>query len=554
MDNLERILVIDDKEVHRKKMSLAVAALGYKSDTAESGSEGLLKLKNGDFDLVLLDILMPAMDGFEVMEYMKQDPLLREIPVIVISALDGEMDSVVKAIERGAQDFLPKNFDPVLLQARLSSSLERKRNRDREVEHLRQVERLTDAAAILENQVVDPQRLNIMDIAERPDALGQLARVFSSMASQVFEREKRLRQQVRTLRSTGMLFGVGLVSGLGVVLSKIAAEAAAHPFGIALWINIVCAAICLSTSIFRGKFPKLDRSLISVFVVWAFLSTIIAEVAVFWVAQELPASIIALILVSEGFIVFAVASMIKIEEASLRRLVGFVVGLAGVALAIFSTSDSGSVSTPWIWALLALLAPLGYALRTLLITVKLPQDIDMFAANGLCAFTACILLTPVVIVFDDFFMLSFDSEAPGGRSLSLAIILFGIISAVGVSMRVSLIRSAGAVFASQSSFVVTFAGIGWSMILLGETLPAIAWVALLLLVTGLLLVGPKDEAEEVDPIALIDTSKAGNERAENRRSLSTKVASSLKTSNPHPDSNRRSKLQIKQQERWRQPN
>ena len=517
MDSLERILVIDDQELHRKKMSLAVSALGYQSDTAISGAEGLLKLKNESFDLVLLDILMPVMDGFEVMEYMKDDPLLREVPVIVISALDGEMDSVVKAIEFGAQDFLPKNFDPVLLEARLSSSLERKRNRDRELEQLRQVERLTDAAAILEHQVVDPKRLQIMDIAERSDALGQLARVFTSMASQVFEREKRLRQQIRTLRGTGMLLGIGVVSGLGVVLSRIAAEAAAHPFGIALWINIIVASISLSSAVFRGKFPKLDRSLIWVFVLWAFLSTIIAEVTILWVAQELPASLIALILVSEGFIVFAIASIIKIEEANMRRLSGFAVGLVGVALAIYSTSESGAISTPWIWAFLALLAPLGYALRTLLVTVKIPHDIDIFAANGLCAATACILLIPFVVFFDDFFMLSFSESSFGGSSLALAIILFGIVSSVGVAMRVSLIRSAGAVFASQSSFVVTFAGIGWSIILLGESLPAIAWVALILLVAGLLLVGPKDEAEEVDPIAIGDYKKGGNTKTDNTK-------------------------------------
>ncbi len=524
MVSTERILVVDDKEVHRKKMSLALANLGYESDTAESGADGLLKLKSHSYDLVLLDILMPVMDGFEVMEFMKDDPNLRDIPVIVISALDREMDSVVKAIEFGAQDFLPKNFDPVLLQARLTSSLERKRNRDRELEHLRQVERLTDAAAILENQVVDPQRLQIADISERPDALGQLARVFTSMASQVFEREKRLRQQIRTLRSTGILFAVGLVSGLGVVLSRIAAEAAEHPFGIALWINLIVAGISLSFATFRGNFPKLDRSMIWVFIVWAFLSTIIAEVTILWVAQELPASIIALILVSEGFIVFAIASLIKIEQATMRRLAGFIVGLVGVALAIFSTSESAAISTPWMWALVALLAPLGYALRTLLVTVKIPHDMDPFAANGLCAATACIMLIPFVILFDDFFMLSLNKDSPGGTSLVLAIFLFAIISAVGVAMRVSLIRSAGAVFASQTSFVVTFAGIGWSIILLGESLPVIAWFALGLLVTGLLLVGPKDEAEENDPIALKSHSK--NKPAELPANIKTATHSS----------------------------
>jgi len=111
MAKTEKILIIDDKEFHRRKMSLAVSALDYESDWADGGAEGLLKLKKDNYDLVLLDILMPGMDGFEVMDYMKKDPKMRDIPVIVISALDSEMDSVVKAIEFGAQDFLPKNFD-----------------------------------------------------------------------------------------------------------------------------------------------------------------------------------------------------------------------------------------------------------------------------------------------------------------------------------------------------------------------------------------------------------------------------------------------------------
>ena len=161
MDNLfmlqsdvERVLIIDDQKVFRRKLELAVAALGYEADSAESGQLGLDKLRGGDFDVVLLDIMMPGMDGFEVMQFMKREPALRDIPVIVISALDSEMNAVVRAIEFGAQDFLGKDFDSVLLEARLSSSLEKKRNRDRELEHLQQVERLTQAAAVLETGMV----------------------------------------------------------------------------------------------------------------------------------------------------------------------------------------------------------------------------------------------------------------------------------------------------------------------------------------------------------------------------------------------------------------
>ena len=495
----ERILIIDDQKVFRRKLELAVTNLGYEASTVDNGQLGLDRLRKENFDLLLLDIMMPGMDGFEVMQFMKQEAKLREIPIIVISALDGEMDAVVRAIEFGAQDFLSKDFDPVLLEARLSSSLEKKRNRDRELEHLHQVERLTKAAAVLEHGVVDPKRLHIDDVASRTDALGQLARVFVTMAGQIYEREKRLRQQVRTLRSSGVLLAVGVISGLGVVLSRIAGEAAAHPFGIALWANIIVAALCIPHAAYRGKLPKLNRSLIIVFFLWAFLSTVIAESVIFLVAQQLPASIIALILSTEGFMVFAFASSIGIEQANVRRLVGFFIGLAGIALVIFTTSDSAIISNVWVWTSIALFAPLGYALRTILITVKLPNDIDMVAATGCCAVSAVLMLTPLVVGLDDFVPLSLNKET-GNISLVLAIILFGVVSAVGVSLRVSLIRSAGAVFASQSSFVVTFAGIVWSILLLGESLPLLAWVALLLLVIGLMLVGPKEEAEERDPI------------------------------------------------------
>ena len=258
----ERILIIDDQKVFRKKLELAVTHLNYEASSAESGQLGLDRLRKENFDLLLLDIMMPGMDGFEVMQFMKQDPKLRDIPIIVISALDGEMDAVVRAIEFGAQDFLSKDFDPVLLEARLSSSLEKKRNRDRELEHLQQVERLTRAAAVLENGMVDPKSLHIDDVASRTDALGQLARVFVNMTGQIFEREKRLRQQVRTLKSSGVLLAVGVISGLGVVLSRIAAEAAAHPFGIALWANIIVSLLCIPHAAYRGKLPKLNRSLV----------------------------------------------------------------------------------------------------------------------------------------------------------------------------------------------------------------------------------------------------------------------------------------------------
>ncbi|MCB0162672.1 MAG: response regulator, partial [Anaerolineae bacterium] len=140
---------------------------------------------------------MPEMDGYEVLAHMKADPGLRDIPVIVISVLD-EMDSIVKSIELGAEDYLPKSFDPVLLRARISACLEKKRFRDQEVEYLRHVEQLTEAAAAVETECFDPDSLS--EVSARADALGHLARVFQRMAREVYDREQRLKQQVNELR------------------------------------------------------------------------------------------------------------------------------------------------------------------------------------------------------------------------------------------------------------------------------------------------------------------------------------------------------------------
>src|SRR5207249_10119278 len=113
--------------------------LGYDVSCAENGIEALKLLKTETFDLLLLDVIMPIMDGFEVLEQLKAEPLLRDIPVIVLSASD-QLDHVVKCIQKGAEDYLTKPFSPVLLQARIGSCLERKRLRDQETRYLRQIE------------------------------------------------------------------------------------------------------------------------------------------------------------------------------------------------------------------------------------------------------------------------------------------------------------------------------------------------------------------------------------------------------------------------------
>ena len=126
-----RLLVADDNKVNRLLMARNLALQGHQVESAENGRIALDMLRRGGFDLLLLDIEMPDMDGFQVMEQLAADPALRDVPVIVTSSLEG-IDHVVRCIELGADDYLHKPVNPVLLKARIDSSLEKKRLRDQQ--------------------------------------------------------------------------------------------------------------------------------------------------------------------------------------------------------------------------------------------------------------------------------------------------------------------------------------------------------------------------------------------------------------------------------------
>jgi CheY-like chemotaxis protein len=193
----QRVLVVDDNETNRDVLCRRLERLGHATATAENGRRALEMIGTGSFDLVLLDIMMPEVDGYQVLEQVKADPARRDLPIIMISAVD-EIQSVVRCIERGAEDYLAKPFDPVLLRARLGACLEKKRLRDLELDYLRNVATLTTAAAAVQAEAFDPDCL--AEVAGRNDELGQLARVFQHMAREVHAREQRLKQQVQQLR------------------------------------------------------------------------------------------------------------------------------------------------------------------------------------------------------------------------------------------------------------------------------------------------------------------------------------------------------------------
>jgi adenylate cyclase len=228
-----QVLVVDDNASNRDLLARQLARDGHAVTSAASGMEGLALVAERAFDLILLDVLMPEMSGYEVLSRLKQDRLTAEIPVIMISALD-EIDSIVRCIEAGAVDYLPKPFAPALLRARIRASLENKLLRDREramMEEIRLakernealllsilpravVERINDGAGMVadhipEATIVFADIVNFTPFSgtlSASDVVGVLNRIFSAFDRLV---DQHRAEKIKTI-GDGYMVAVGI--------------------------------------------------------------------------------------------------------------------------------------------------------------------------------------------------------------------------------------------------------------------------------------------------------------------------------------------------------
>jgi diguanylate cyclase (GGDEF)-like protein len=188
-----RILVVDDDRLNRIKLSVNLEAAGCEVTLAENGAQALEMLRSRPFDTVLLDLMMPVVDGFEVLQQVESDEALQHIPVIVISA-EEDVSSVVRCIEMGAADYLSKPFNPVLLRARIGACLDKKRARDREAELFAELQ-ARYAQLQEQNQTILQQAAMLQEISVR-DGLTKLynRRHFDEQAALLFAGAKRYDQ------------------------------------------------------------------------------------------------------------------------------------------------------------------------------------------------------------------------------------------------------------------------------------------------------------------------------------------------------------------------
>jgi DNA-binding response OmpR family regulator len=195
-----QILVVDDNEDNRYTLTRRLKHEGYQDvAVATNGREALDLLALRPFDLVLLDIMMPEMNGYEVLERLKADAALRHVPVIMISAIS-ELDSVVRCIELGAEDYLPKPFNSVLLRARIGASLERKRLHDREAQHLAEIDRQRRRADELLHAILPALAVQELQTSDRisPRRFEEVAVVFGDLVGFTSYCERHPAEEVLT--------------------------------------------------------------------------------------------------------------------------------------------------------------------------------------------------------------------------------------------------------------------------------------------------------------------------------------------------------------------
>jgi adenylate cyclase len=224
-----RLLVTDDNKVNRLLLSRNIELMGHKVTLAENGRVALDKLRRESFDLMLLDIEMPEMDGFQVLSELAKDLDLRDVPVIVTSSLEG-LENVVRCIELGAEDYLTKPVNPVLLKARIGASLEKKRLRDQQKELVRRFA----TAEVAED--LRQTGFSLGGKRVRGSVLFADIREFTPLA------ESQPPEETIELLNTYYTLMFNAISGHGGIVSQIAGDGLMAVFGVPLALADHCDA------------------------------------------------------------------------------------------------------------------------------------------------------------------------------------------------------------------------------------------------------------------------------------------------------------------------
>lgn len=285
-----------------------------------------------------------------------------------------------------------------------------------------------------------------------------------------------------------VLIACGLAWGSTQTLGKLAVSTGHQHFGLIFWQFVIGAALLYGLMALRGTLPPVNRATLRFAVIIAIIGTIIPNSTFYLAVAELPAGIMSILISTVPLISFPIALALGADRFSAARLGGLLCGLAGVAL-IAGPGNATTGAVPLLWLAVAMVGPLFYAIEGNYVARTGTAGMTGLQAMGLASAVGAVMTLPLALATDQFV----NPLHPWGTA-EWALVASSCVHAIAYATYVWLAANAGAVFASQTSYIVTGTGVFWAMVILGERLSPFAWAALVLMLAGLALVQPRDRA------------------------------------------------------------
>ena len=289
-----------------------------------------------------------------------------------------------------------------------------------------------------------------------------------------------------------ILIILGLGWGLSFTLGKIAITAGGTPIGLTFWQSLFSGLILLAYVFFRHRKIIIPKIMFLPIVIITFLSVVIPNIIFYACVEHLDAGVLSISVSVIPLFTYLIAMGLRMDKFKVRRVIGLITGFCALLILILpenSLPDKRDIP----WVLLALNCALCYALENIYIDRLALQNFGPIRLVCAVSFVSAIITFLLSLVMDQFFILQ-----PTNLYLFISTLGLGFISATAYSIFIYLIGRAGSVFSSQVGYLVTFFGVLWGIIILGESHSVFVWISLAMIMMGIFLVQPKQTSESTD--------------------------------------------------------
>ncbi len=287
-----------------------------------------------------------------------------------------------------------------------------------------------------------------------------------------------------------LLVSTGVIWAVTFSLAKIATTAGAHPLGIALWQGVFGGLVLLSLALYRRRPPPVSRRHLGFYLICGLLGTAIPSTLYFYAAARVPAGVLSITVAAVPILTFAAALVFRVDRLTRGRVLGVLCGIVAVLLIVLPETSLPERSMA-LWVLAAVLGATCYATENMYVALRRPPGTDPTATVAGMLLMASLVLAPVVAATGTFVPLGY----PWG-AIEWSIIGMMLINAFSYAVFYHLIQIAGPVFAAQTAYVVTLAGVAWGIAIFGEEHSPWVWAALVVMMLGLALVTPRPTFSE----------------------------------------------------------